>query len=86
MARDRTLSTKRAAGFERTRQLNAYTSAGMRVIFIYALLCFAERSLKAAIESDIYQPRIVEKESKSATFDAKPHHIVSWPLFDGRFE
>jgi hypothetical protein len=44
MARDRALSTKRAAGFERARQLNAYTSAAMRFIFIYALLCFAERS------------------------------------------
>ncbi len=34
MARDRALSTKRAAGFERARQLNAYTSAAMRFIFI----------------------------------------------------
>ena len=58
--------------------------------------CFTEDSpksankglmiLKAAIESDIYQPRIVEQESKSAPFDAKPHYIVSWRLSDGRFE
>ena len=26
------------------RRLNAYTNAAMRFIFIYALLCFAERS------------------------------------------